>query len=166
MNELEGAVQATTAATESSSMVKDLLVYIGGPVLGIISLLFGLALKRKQAENATEDTVYHVSAQTIARLTLEVKDRDARITQLMADITTLSHQRNEADMYASRATVAAEIAEDSAKRASAAAQEARNEVTLMRAARMRDHSYIKLLRLTLMAAGAAFPPEPDGWEAL
>lgn len=144
-----------------SDILTNLLIYVGGPLFGLLVTLAGFALKRKGAEQQAEDTVYGVTAKTIARLTAEVAERDAKINQFLEDISRLSSQRNEADAHASRATVAAEIAEDSAKRASHAADAARIEIEAVRASRLRDRAYINELRAILRAAGIAIPPEPE-----
>lgn len=154
--ELEGGVSAGDIGGGGDSLFK----WAGGLIIGLITALAGYAVKRHRQENATEDSVFSMSAKTIDRLNAEVMQLQAVIDAQRKQILELHNARLESDGTAARAKVAAELAQEAAARASEMAKVASNEVDQMRKHRIRDAKIIALLREALIDAGIPIPPEP------
>lgn len=134
--------------------------YIVATLVTAIGSLFALLYKRNRPEIGTEGSLYDAAVATIRRQTAELAEKDTNIAALHMTIAQLHAQRNDADTRASRATAAAEIAQEALKRAVAAAEAAAEECREMQAARNRDQQFIAQLRAALLTAGIPLPPEP------
>ncbi len=126
-----------------------------------VMTLGGYFLWRKRGENTTEDTIYNTANDTIKRQQEEIREKDARIKELLLEGAQLHTSRNDADARAVRAETHLEIAQESKERMEIAMTAVRKDIDEMKLQRQRDAAYIVRLQQALIAANLPVPPEPE-----
>ena len=148
-----GAAVTADAGTMLSFAEKVTIAVLGTLGTGFLTMM-GIALRRRNKEQGTEDVVWGTASETIKRLQTEL---DA----LRKETDVVRQQRNEFEAAATRAENNSKIASDAAARASEAAT--RNEADLINLRHNWEKSqrYIHILRTTLAKNNLDIPPEPD-----
>ena len=148
-----GAAITAEAGAGMSFSEKVTVAVLGTLGTGFLTMM-GMALKRRNKEQGTEDVVWGTANETIKRL-------QAELELMRKESDTMRTQRNEFEAAATRAENNSKIASDAAARASEAAQ--RNEADLINLRHNWEKSqrYIHILRSTLAQNNLDIPPEPD-----
>lgn len=150
---IPGGASVTAEAHSSTTFAEKLIVGVYAFIGTAFLALIGIALKRRNREQGTEDVVWGTANQTIARL-------QAELVALQKESDIIRSQRNEFEAAATRAENNSKIASDAAMRASEAAS--RNEADLINLRHNWEKSqrYIFILRTKLAENNLEIPPEP------
>jgi hypothetical protein len=148
-NGVLSTAEAASGSTFAEKLIVGVYAFIGTSFLALL----GIALKRRNKEQGTEDVVWGTANATIQRLQSE-------LAALQKETDLVRTQRNEFEAAATRAENNSKIASEAAARASEAALRNEADLIKLRAGWEKSQRYIHILRTALAQHNLEIPVEP------